>query len=226
MNKMNNDSQLGNVAIRKKLINSKQAGHCMRVCEAASHEGEELSMGEAMLKLGYINEEQLKMLRAELRRQQCRIKGYELVRSIGNGSVGTVYLARQIAMERDVAIKILNPSLASKKDIVQRYISEARAVAKLNHPHIVQGIDVGESEGYYYFTMEHLSGGTMQEKLEKDGPLPEKEALEFMYHCCSALNHAWMKSIIHCDIKPANLMLDSAGRLKITDLGLASIAGE
>ncbi|MCX7934539.1 MAG: serine/threonine protein kinase, partial [Planctomycetota bacterium] len=193
------------------------------VWEERLSQGQEASFGEIMVELGYLTPEQLTSLRAEERRRRCLIRGYEILHKVGAGAVGTVYRARQIAMERDVAIKILHPRLAKRQEIVAKFVEEARAVARLNHPHIVQGIDVGESAGYYYFAMEFLGGGTLADRLAQEGPLSEQEALVYLYQVAAALAHAWERRIIHCDIKPANLMLDEAGRLKVTDLGLAQV---
>lgn len=220
MAKAGKDTQIGMIALERELLNARQMKHCRSEWEARCARGESIGIGEVMVQLGYLTEKQLKALRSATRKRQCRIRGYEIASEIGRGSVGAVYHARQIAMDRDVAIKILRPELADKPDVVKAYINEARSVAKLNHPHIVQGIDVGESDGFYYFAMEYLPGGTFADRLERE-VLQEEDALVYLYQVASALKHAREREIIHCDIKPANLMLDSAGRVKVTDLGLA-----
>ena len=217
---------LGHLAVEQRLLNRNQLRHCREVLARRQTKGEEAGIGEIMLELGYITRQQLTAVRAEIRRQQCCIRGYEMIEKVGAGSVGTVYRAKQTAMDRTVAVKILHPQLAENQRLVAEYISEARAVAKLNHPHLVQGIDVGESDGMYYFAMEFLGGGTLADILDFAGPLQRDQALIYLYQVASALEHAWQKSIIHCDIKPANLMLDEAKRLKVTDLGLAQIGAE
>ncbi len=149
------------------------------------------------------------------------VDGYELIRPVGVGSLGRVYLAKHQRMNRDVALKILHSHVCERPEIVENYILEARAVAKLSHAHIVQGYDAGEDNGHYFFAMEYLSGGTFSDKLAKDGPIPVKDAMVYLYQVASALAHAWQQKIIHCDLKPANLMLNERGELKVTDLGLA-----
>ncbi len=217
------DLHLGRIALQQEVLNQRQVQHCRAVWEELLNQGQEASFGDIMVELGYLTPEQLTSLRAEERRRRCLIRGYEILHKVGAGAVGTVYQARQIAMERDVAIKILHPRLAKRGEIVEKFVAEARAVAKLNHPHIVQGIDVGESAGYYYFAMEFLSGGTLADHLAQEGTFSEHDALVYLYQVAAALAHAWERRIIHCDIKPANLMLDAAGRLKVTDLGLAQV---
>jgi len=214
---------LGRIALQQEVLNARQVQHCRQIWEERLGQGQETSFGDIMVELGYLTLEQLTRLRAEERRRRCLIRGYEILHKVGAGAVGAVYRARQIAMERDVAIKILHPRLARRQEIVAKFVEEARAVAKLNHPHIVQGIDVGESAGYHYFAMEFLGGGTLADRLAQEGTFSEQEALVYLYQVAAALAHAWERRIIHCDIKPANLMLDEAGRLKVTDLGLAQV---
>lgn len=215
------DTQVGRIVLEQELLNERQMKQCHAELSRRRHAGAELSLGVLMVELGYLTPEQLRSVRAESRRRACRIHGYEILDQVGAGSVGTVYRARQIKMERNVAIKILRPDLAANPDTVKAYIAEAQAVAKLNHPHIVQGIDVGESEGHFFFAMEFLVGGSFEDVLGF-GPIDEEDGLIYMYQVASALAHAQQRNMIHCDIKPANLMLDDAGRLKLTDLGLAT----
>ncbi len=226
-NKLSESSvRLWRVAVEQELLNPRQIQRCQEVLAQKQAAGITADLGDIMVEQGYLTREQLVLVRAEERKRRLRIKGYEILQRIGAGAVGTVYRARQINMEREVALKILNPELARNKAAVDKYISEARAVARLSHPHIVQGIDVGASGGLYYFAMEYLPGGTFAQLLEASGPLKEDDAMVYLYQVASALDHAWQQRIIHCDIKPANLMLDAAGRLKLTDLGLARVQDE
>ncbi len=215
--------RLWRIALEQELLNAKQVKHCRQVWTERRGSDEEASLGDIMVELGYLTPKQLTVVRAEERRRRLRVHGYEILDKVGSGAVGTVYRARQMAMERIVALKILHAKLAKHKQAVDKYISEARAVAKLSHPHIVQGIDVGVSGGCYFFAMEFLSGGTFAELLKREGVLDEEQALVYLYQVASALDHAWKQRIIHCDLKPGNLMLDEAGRLKVTDLGLAQV---
>lgn len=155
-----------------------------------------------------------------------QVPGYRLLEFVGQGAVGKVFRAEQESMEREVALKILHEHLAHIDSVVETYLREAKAVAKLNHPHIVRAFDAGEAGGYYFFNMEFLPGGTLEEYLAQHGPLDEPLALRFIHETASALHHAWERKTIHCDIKPANLMIDAYGQLKLTDLGLAQIGQE
>ena len=149
------------------------------------------------------------------------IAGYELLEKIGSGAAGTVYKARQISMDRLVAIKMLPGDLAKDKRFIERFQREARAVAKLNHPHVVTGIDVGESGGYWYFVMEYVDGESAASRVGRDEAISEKEALEITRQVSLALDHAYKNGIIHRDIKPANILMTSGGVAKLADLGVA-----
>jgi len=157
----------------------------------------------------------------DAKRKTTRIGGFELLERLGQGGMGTVYRARQVSMDRVVALKILPPKLAKDKAFVQRFIREARAAASLQHPNIVQGIDVGVADGYYYFAMELVDGPTIKQLIQRDGKLEEKRALEIVRGIALALGHAHEQGIIHRDVKPENLMLTAKGEPKLADLGLA-----
>ena len=154
--------------------------------------------------------------------EDLRIPGYEMLQKLGSGSAGTVYKARQISMDRPVAVKILPAAFADDERFIERFYREARAVAKLNHPNIVTGIDVGSAgPGVYYFVMEYVDGEEAADRVARDGPMPEKEALDIARQTAKALDHAFKNGIIHGDIKPANIMLTREGTAKLADLGVA-----
>ncbi len=150
-----------------------------------------------------------------------RIPGYKLKKKLGEGAMGKVYKAIQISMDRPVAIKILSPDLKNDESYTKRFFREARSVAKLNHPNIIRGIDVGEHEGLYYFVMEYVEGRTLREIFEENGKIPEEDVLDIGEQIGQALSHAEENNLIHRDIKPDNIMIDQEGRAKLCDLGLA-----
>lgn len=156
------------------------------------------------------------------------IPGYRLDGVIGRGTTGTVYRAVQLAVEREVAVKILHPELAARPQVVQRLQREARTMAKLAHPHVVGAIDMGEAEGRWWFAMELVDGPSLAQLLRTDGPLSEREALRLFAPLCEALEHLWEHGVVHRDVKPANVLLERAGRgrhrhyrARLADLGLA-----
>jgi len=150
-----------------------------------------------------------------------RIGGFELLATLGKGGMGVVFRARQVSMDRIVALKVLPPHLAKNEAYVARFLREARSAAKLNHPNIVQGIDVGHAGGHYYFAMEFVDGTTVKEMLKAKGRLDEKTALNIVGAVARGLEHAQKHGIIHRDIKPDNIMVTRDGAVKLADLGLA-----
>lgn len=146
---------------------------------------------------------------------------YRVRRRLGSGGMAVVFEARDLLLERDVALKILRTNLSSDADIVLRFKREARAVARLIHPHIVNIYDIGRDGELHFLVMEMITGGNLKEKIMKEGALDPLLAIGFMEQLCQALVAAHEKQIIHCDIKPHNLLLDQEERIKVTDFGIA-----
>jgi len=155
------------------------------------------------------------------------IADFIIMEEIGRGGMGIVYRAHQITLDRPAALKILSDQYAGNTEYVVDFIKEARAAAKLNHPHIVQAYAVGEDEGVYFFAMEYINGQTMKTYMKREGCVPIDYALEIIQQIAEALDYAWKEQhLIHRDIKPDNIMIAKNGRAKLADLGLARVAGE
>ncbi len=183
------------------------------------------TLGEILYEKGYLEEEQLEALRREGGRfeGQEQIAGYRLIEKLGGGAMGTVYKARQLSLDRDVAIKVLSPDLAKDPAFVDRFLTEARAVARLNHANIISGIDVGEAEGVKYFVMEFVDGTTVASLLRRGGALDEERSLLVGQQICRALDHAYRNNLVHRDLKPENILITREGIAKLCDLGLAKL---
>jgi serine/threonine protein kinase len=151
----------------------------------------------------------------------------EIGEMIGHGGMGAVFRARQPKLERDVALKVLPRVLAADPSFAERFHREARALARLNHPNIVTVFDYGEQGGWYYLLMELVDGVNLRQAMRAQRFTPE-EALEIVPQICGALQYAHGEGVLHRDIKPENLLLDSKGRVKIVDFGIAKLgqAGE
>ncbi len=149
------------------------------------------------------------------------IPGYKLEGVIGRGATGTVYRARQLAVDREVALKVLHPELAQRRRTIQRLQREARTTARLAHPHIVSAIDMGETGGRWWYAMELVDGPSLAEVLRQQGRLSEREALKLFIPLCEALEHLADHGVVHRDIKPANILIDKTGGARLADLGLA-----
>ncbi len=146
--------------------------------------------------------------------------GYRVERKIGAGGMGGVYVAEQLSLHRKVALKVLSEQFAADRDFVDQFVNEARAAGALNHPNVVQVYDVGQSDGQYYFSMEVMPGGSIEDRI-KQGPAPWSDALNWFLDAANALIFARRKGILHRDVKPDNLMLAEDGSAKLCDLGLA-----
>ncbi len=153
----------------------------------------------------------------------ARIAGFEIIRKLGQGTMGKVYLARQTHLDRLVALKILPDNIAKDQVFIERFQREARSSAKLNHSNIVQGIDGGldEGTGKWYFAMEYVDGPSLGQVLKKERTLEERRALKIVRGIARGLAAAYKQNIVHRDIKPDNVILTRDGEPKLADLGLA-----
>lgn len=140
---------------------------------------------------------------------------------LGKGGMGSVYLAHQESLDRDVAIKTLSRDIAENPNFVERFRREARAMAKINHPNLVQCYAVSEFEGVNFLAMELMKGRSVQDWLEALGKLPLTDAVLITLVAADALGHAHSKKMIHRDIKPDNILVTEQGEIKVADLGLA-----
>jgi serine/threonine protein kinase len=148
---------------------------------------------------------------------------YRLLRLLGRGGMGEVWLAHDTKLDREVAIKLMRRELMAREDAVKRFYREARAVARLNHPNIVQVYAIGEEGPIIYMVMEYVDGETVSQRLKRLGPLPLKECVNILLQAVEGLGYACARGIIHRDIKPSNMMISSDFRVKIADFGLAKI---
>jgi len=152
---------------------------------------------------------------------------FVLREKLGEGAVGTVFLAHQISLDRPAALKIMRSSLAADEEFQETFLHEARAAAKLNHPGIVHAYAVGEDEGVQYFAMEYVQGSTLKQVLTHSGRIVLERAVSVIKEVAEALAFAWEnQQLVHRDIKPDNIMLTEDGHVKVADLGLAKVAGD
>jgi tRNA A-37 threonylcarbamoyl transferase component Bud32 len=148
----------------------------------------------------------------------------EILELVGRGGMGAVYKARQPNLDRIVALKILLPDIGKDPTFAERFSREARALARLNHPHIVSVYDSGNRGGLYFFLMEYVDGVNLRQAIQAEQISPEK-ALAIVPQICEALQYAHEEGVVHRDIKPENVLLDRKGRVKVADFGLAKLLG-
>ncbi|HUT35071.1 MAG TPA: protein kinase [Planctomycetota bacterium] len=216
------DNEFALMAISMKLLTKEQAEEGLRLVVKAKGVGLVETLAEVLVKKGYLNRAQEAAVAQALNQPRVsRIGKYHLIARIGQGGMGTVYKAKQESLDKIVALKVMAPSLARQRDFVVRFIREAQASGKLNHPNVVLAIDAGEADGYYYFAMEFVDGESLMHVLEREGKVPERRALEITAAVAAGLGHAHDNGIVHRDIKPANIFLTRDGTPKLGDLGLA-----
>lgn len=151
-----------------------------------------------------------------------RISGrYKIKDMIGGGGMANVYLAHDMILDRDVAVKMLRLDFANDDEFIRRFHREAQSATSLAHPNIVSIYDVGEEDGLYYIVMEYVDGQTLKQYIQQHAPVPVEEALNIMQQLTSAISNAHHNHIVHRDIKPHNILIDSSGTVKITDFGIA-----
>ncbi|ELK41799.1 Stk1 family PASTA domain-containing Ser/Thr kinase [Brevibacillus agri] len=146
---------------------------------------------------------------------------YQLESRVGGGGMAIVYKARDLILNRPVAVKVLRSQFGTDEDFVNRFRREAQAVASLSHPNVVGVYDVGQEGDTHYMVMEYIEGCTLKEVIIQRGALPVEEAVRIAEQICDALDHAHQNQIIHRDIKPHNIMIGKNGRVKVTDFGIA-----
>ena len=146
---------------------------------------------------------------------------YEIIKTIGEGGMANVYLAKDTILDRNVAIKVLRGDLATDQKFVSRFQREALSASSLSHPNIVEIYDVGEDDGNYYIVMEYIDGKNLKQLLKKRGNLTVSEVVDIMLQITSAMSVAHDSLIIHRDLKPQNILIKEDGEIKITDFGIA-----
>ncbi len=148
------------------------------------------------------------------------IPGYTIIRPIGEGGMASVFLAVQKSLEREVALKVMSPVLASNAEFASRFLIEGKITAKLQHPNLVTVFDIGTHNGVYYLAAEYIPGGTLKERIT-DGELTVAEALDVISDIAQGLDFAHQKGFVHRDVKPGNVLYRNDGRVVLADFGIA-----
>ena len=213
------DTMLGELVVKQGLVTADEVQQCRSQLRAS----ESGTLSDLLVGNEYVTRRQLDRLRKEFeaRKSTQRIPGYRIMRKLGAGAMATVFLAEQVSLDRLVAIKVLPKKFSEDKDFITRFYKEGQAAASLNHPNIVQAIDVGNSGDHHYFVMEYVEGDTVYDRIVKEKRMAERDVVDILRQTTRALIHAHEKGLIHRDIKPKNLMLTKGGQVKLADLGLA-----
>ena len=157
--------------------------------------------------------------------QEAVVGRFALQRELGRGGMGIVYLAREVRLDRSVAIKLLPPDLAANPTLKDRFMREARTAARLSHPYIVPIHAVDDVAGFVFYVMAFVDGETLSQRVSSRGPLPPSEAMRVLREIAWALSYAHQQGVVHRDIKPANILLErGTGRALVTDFGIARVS--
>ncbi|MCS7014918.1 MAG: serine/threonine-protein kinase [Gemmatales bacterium] len=213
------EQRLLHALITRGLISEEEVRECRNVLRQGHGVSDLL---RELIKQGYLTVSQgRRVLRNLDTLLEQQIPGYLLLEKLGEGSMGAVYKARQISVDRLVAVKILKSSLAQNAGYIQRFLREAKIAAQLSSNNIVQAIDAGVAGSIYYFVMEYVEGRTIKQELDSGRVFDEKEAVEIVLQVAQALEHAHRRGLVHRDVKPANIIITRDGLVKLADLGLA-----
>lgn len=217
------DTIVGKIVVERGLVTSDELDEALELAEQRRKLDPSLSVAEVLLDSEMLTRRQLDRVRSEYEtdRNSQQIPGYKILRKLGSGAMATVFLARQISLDRLVAIKILPKRFSDNESFIERFYREGRAAAKLNDQNIVQAYDVGQAGEHHYFVMEYVDGETLYDAVTRDRYLDEHTALTILKQVASALRHAHERGFVHRDIKPKNIMLAANGTVKLADLGLA-----
>ena len=222
------ETELGRVLVEKNLATAQELAECLAEKKRLEQTAQVVALAQVMVARGVITERQLQRVARTLEeiRPAQQIPGYRIECRLGSGAMATVFKARQLSLDRDVAIKVLPRRYSENPEYVERFYKEGKAAAKLNHPNIVQAIDVGEAGGYHYFVMEYVEGLTLHDDLAAGKVFSEAEALGIIIQIAKALAHAHQRGLIHRDVKPKNIMMTRDGVAKLADMGLARLAAD
>ncbi len=219
----NYDTIMGRMVVDQSLCTEKEVRHCIEEKKARSPE-DPITLEQLLLDKQFVTNTQIERLRDLIRESKdvsSQIPGYKILGKLGSGAMAVVYKAKQVSLDRTVAIKVLPKKFVQKADYVERFYKEGRLAAKMNHNNIVQAIDVGEVGGLYYFVMEYVEGKTLYDDLSRGKIFNEDDAIDLILQLVSALGHAHSMGLVHRDVKPKNIMINRDNAVKLADMGLA-----
>jgi serine/threonine-protein kinase len=212
------------MALEQRLCTDEELQRCQKELRQRAKANEAATVEQLLQEYGFITGTQASRLKDGIKESKDaagKIPGYKVTGKLGSGAMAVVYKAKQLSLDRTVAIKVLPRRFTEKSDYIKRFFKEGRIAAKLNHNNIVQAIDVGEAAGVYYFVMEYVEGKTLYDDLSRGKVFDEAEALAVVIQLAKALAHAHAHGMIHRDVKPKNVMINKDGVVKLADMGLA-----
>ena len=217
------DTVVGKIVVERGLVTTDELDEALELAAKRRELDPSLSVADVLVREEMITRRQLERVRGEYEtdKNSQQIPGYKILRKLGAGAMATVFLARQLSLDRLVAIKVLPKRFSANDSFIERFYREGRAAAKLNDSNVVQAYDVGQAGEHHYFVMEYVDGETVYDAIKRERRISERAALKILKQIASALKHAHERGFIHRDIKPKNIMIASDGTVKLADLGLA-----
>jgi serine/threonine-protein kinase len=219
----NVDTLVARLVVDNGLALPEEVQLCLEQARVLREEKNQASLVQLLVDHQYVTKRQVARLKQiiEAERSGQKIPGYKILGKLGAGAMATVFKAKQLNLDRTVAIKVLPRKFAQNAQFIERFYAEGRAAAQLNHPNIVQAFDVGKSGEYHYFVMEFVDGRTVYDDISKHKRYSEGEAIDIVIQIAEALLHAHERGLIHRDVKPKNVMINREGVAKLADMGLA-----
>ncbi len=216
----------GEVAVSLGLVTREQLRGALDEQRKLRGQGKRRFIGAILQQRGLLSEDDVRRICRGLEDKIAddRIDGYKIVCQLGRGNMALVFAAKQVNLDRMVALKILDPKLLVDQEFIERFLREAQAAARLNHPNIVQAYDVGTCHDLHYFAMEYVDGVTARELADRQpgNRLEQDVAIDVVVQVARALDHAARHHLVHRDVKPGNVMINREGVVKLCDLGLAT----
>ncbi len=222
---LNMDTVIGRLLVEQGFATDDEIDKCMSLQHKLQKQDsrKSTSLVDLLIANGVVTRRQIDRIKPRVEEQRAgrQIPGFKIYRKLGSGAMATVFLAKQLSLDRMVAIKVLPLRSTDNPEFVERFYAEGRAAAKLNHPNIVAALDVGRSGDFHYFVMEYVEGKTVSDELIERKRYVEEDALRIIIQVARALDHAHKAGFIHRDVKPKNIMITSQGVAKLADMGLA-----
>jgi eukaryotic-like serine/threonine-protein kinase len=217
------ETMLGKIVVDRGLITPEELDLCNALVQESVATESPRMLPDVLVDNSFVTQRQLTRLRTEFEADKSsqKIPGYRILKKLGSGAMATVFLAKQLSLDRYVAIKVLPKKFSTNEKFIERFYKEGRAAARLNDQNIVGAYDVGKAGEHHYFVMEYVDGDTVYDRIVAKKRFSESEAIDVVKQVASALKHAHQQGFIHRDIKPKNIMISRSGVVKLADLGLA-----
>ena len=222
------DTSLGRILVERGILEQPALDACLDELKTRASQNRSTTLAALLRERNLVAADQIAALQAEAAaaRPVAQIPGYQIIRKLGQGAMAKVYLARQLSLDRLVAVKVLPRDYSNNPNFIARFQKEGRAAASLSHSNIVGAVEIGEANGLHFFVMEYIDGDTVYDRIAARKRIPPREALQIIRQVASALEHAHARGFIHRDVKPRNIMMTLSGVAKLADLGLARMTND